>query len=218
VTAEHNVIAGSSWPVRGVAGEFRYNLVADAGHEWLWADHDNAHVHHNLFVGGENDVGGIYVLYAPKNVRLENNTFDGLGGHQVSTAVKLSDGVVSLTSNLFINVPKTAITVGASGLTADYNLFWNSAQPAYSDGRTPAHDVSGDPLLANPSSVPIDFDESLVWTRTLGVPEILARYRDKYAPRPASPALDAGDSAAGSGNDIGAIGGGAAHTLDRFGR
>jgi hypothetical protein len=212
------VIAGSSWPVRGVAGEFRYNLVVDAGHEWLWADHDDAHVHHNLFVGGDNDVGGIYVLYAPKNVRLENNTFDGLGGRQLSTATTLTDGTVSLTSNLFVNLPKTAVTVGTSALAADYNLFWNSAPPAYSDGRTPPHDMRSDPLLSDPPTVAIDVDEALVWTRALAVPEILARYRARYAPKSGSPAIDAGDPAAGAGNDIGAIGGGAAHPLDQFGR
>src|SRR5438874_11988188 len=61
VIAEHNVIVGSSWPVRGVGGEFRYNLVLEGGHQWLWADHDGANVHHNVFIGGENDVGGIFV-------------------------------------------------------------------------------------------------------------------------------------------------------------
>ena len=55
MTVENNVINDSSWPVRGVACEFRYNLgVVGAGHEFLWAD-SNASVHHNIFVGGQSE-------------------------------------------------------------------------------------------------------------------------------------------------------------------
>ncbi len=217
LTAEHNVIAGSSWPVRGVGGEFRYNLVLDAGHQWLWADHDGAFVHHNVFIGGEADVGGIYVLYGPKNVRIQNNTIDGLNGSAVTTALKLSAGDVSLTSNLFLNVPKSPVSVEGGALSADYNLFWNCAAPGYSDGRAPVHDVDKDPQLTDPASVTYDFDETMLWTRTLGVRDVLTQYRGKYTPKAGSPALDAGDPAGGTGNPIGAIGGGA-NPADQFGR
>jgi len=218
LTAEHNVIAGSSWPVRGVAGEFRYNLVLDAGHQWLWADHAGANVHHNVFVGGDADIGGLVVLYGPQDVRVQNNTFDGLNGGDVATAVLLSAGGVSLTSNLFLNVPRTPVRIDGGSLSADHNLFWNCGVPPYSDGRAPAHDVARDPLLASPASVTYDFDETAVWTRALGVRQILAHYRAKYAPGPGSPAIDAGDPAGGSGNDIGAVGGGTPNPADQFGR
>jgi hypothetical protein len=218
LSAEHNVIAGSSWPVRGVASEFRYNLVLEAGHEWLWADHSGAWVHHNVFVGGDADIGGIYALYAPQGVRIENNTFDGQSGGNVVAAVLLSSGSTSLTSNLFLNVPRSPVRVEGGILSADFNLFWNSGSPAYSDGRAPPHDVLRDPLLRSPASVLYDFDEGAVWTRTLTVRQILAQYRDKYTPGTGSPAIDAGDPAGGAGNDIGAVGAGVSNPADLFGK
>ena len=218
LVAEHNVIAGSSWPVRGVGGEFRYNLVLAAGHQWLWADHDGANVHHNVFIGGDADIGGIYVLYGPTGVRIQNNTIDGLNGTDEVTAIKLSAGDVSLTSNLFLNLPRNPVSVEGGTLAADYNLFWNCGSPAYSDGRTPAHDLAQDPLLGDPASVVYDFDETMLWTRVLGVPDLLAQYRARYAPGAGSPALDTGDPAGGAGNDIGAIGGGAPNPADLFGK
>jgi hypothetical protein len=216
--AEHNVIIGSSWPVRGVGGEFRYNLVTDAGHEWLWATNDGAYVHHNVFLGGDDDVGGIFILYGPKNVRIQNNTIDGLAGPMFKTSVELDDGTVSLTSNLFLNAPKTAVTMTGGSLTADYNAFWRSTVPFYSDQRAPGHDTSLDPKLANPPTVTLDFDESMVWTRALGVREVLRSYRARYTPQAGSSVIDSGDPAGGAGNDIGAVGAGAANAADLFGR
>src|SRR5262245_19079541 len=198
ITAEHNVIVGSSWPVRGVGGEFRYNLVLGAGHQWLWVDHDNAYVHHNVFVGGDNDVGGIYVLYAAKNSRIENNTFDGLNGGDMATAVNVSDGAVSLTSNLFFRVPKVPITLGVGAVTADYNLSWACGSPMYSDGRAPLHDIKNDPRLTAPATGVADFDETRLWARTQTVADVLAQYRAKYSPELDSPALRAGDPAGGA--------------------
>ncbi len=216
VLAEHNVVAGSSWPVRGVAGEFRYNLVLDAGHEWLWADNSGAYVHHNLFVGGDLDVGGIYILYGSQNVRIENNTIDGQSGSLESAGVLLQDGVVSLSSNLFLNLLKAPVSLTGGTLTADYNLFWNSSSPDYSDGRQPAHDVAADPKLGGPPTALYDFDETGVWTRALTVHGILQQYRAMYAPATGSPSLGAGDPAGGAGNFIGAIGGGS--PADLFGQ
>jgi len=218
LVAERNVVIGSSWPVRGLAGEFRYNLVLEGGHEWLWADHDGANVHHNVFVGGDNDVGGIFVLYGPTKVRIQNNTFDGLQGKNIAAAVNLQEGDVTLTSNLFLNLPKSAVSVGRGSLVADYNLFWNSASPVYSDGRRPAHDMAADPRLANRSEASINFDEKAVWLRALSVSDILAQYRERYAPMGGSPAVDAGDPGSGAGNDIGAVGSGVPNARDQFGR
>jgi hypothetical protein len=217
LTAERNVIVGSSWTVRGVAGEFRYNLVLEAGHDWLWADFDGANVHHNVFVGGDNDRGGIFVLYGPKNVRIQNNTIDALNGTNVNSVMTFNDGDVRLTSNLFLNVPKPAVTVGSANLTADYNLFWNSASPFYSDHRTPLHDRQQDPRLSDPPSASVIFDEAAVWTRALSVSDILKQYRVKYTPTEGSPALSGGDPS-DAGNYVGAIGHGASDSSDQFGR
>jgi hypothetical protein len=217
LVAEHNVVAGSSWPVRGVAGEFRYNLVLEAGHQWLWADNSGGYVHHNLFVGGDVDIGGIYALYGPSNVRIQNNTFDALGGVIVLAAVRVTSGAISLTSNLFLNVPPTPVRIDGGTLSADYNLFWNCGAPHYSDGRAPVHDVSANPLLHDPASTTYPFDETALWKRTLTVRQLLAQYRTMYQPGAGSPAIDAGDPAGGAGNDIGAIGAGTPNAADQFG-
>jgi hypothetical protein len=216
VVAEHNVIIGSSWPVRGVAGEFRYNLVLEAGHQWLWADHDGGSIHHNVFIGGEADVGGLYVLYAPQNVRIFNNTIDGQG--RIGVAVKMQDGMVSFASNLLYRVPSPGVAMDGGALTADYNLFF-SPSASYSDGRTPAHDVAANPNLADPiDGSPLDLDEVGVWKRTTTVRDVLSHYRGRYTPQAGSPPIDAGDPAGGAGNDIGAVGAGEVNAADRFGQ
>ena len=175
---EHNVVFGSSWPVRGAGCEFRYNLVLEAGHQWLWAA-ANGSIHHNVFIGGDADVGGIYVLYDAPNVRFSNNTVDGLLGGAMTTAIKLQSGALTAHSNAFLNVP-SAPTVAVEGgtLTADYNAFFNPQSTHYSDGRKPAHDVSGtDPKLADPPDSLLALDEAAVWKRTLTTANVLSAYR-----------------------------------------
>jgi hypothetical protein len=216
VIAEHNVIVGSSWPVRGVGGEFRYNLVLEAGHQWLWADHEGANVHHNLFVGGDNDVGGIYVPYLVNNVRIANNTIDLVGG-SLGPAIRIADGNVTLNSNLFLNASSPAVRLDRGTLAADYNLFWRRPSMAYSDGRIPPHDADGDPQLQGFGEGGFPFDESLIWTRAASPHHILAHYRSLYAPRPGSAVTGKGDPSARVGNTIGAISA-AADSFDRFGR
>ena len=50
------------------------------------------------------------------------------------------------------------------------------------------------------------------------VSTMLARFRELYSPAPGSPLIDAGDPADGPGADVGAVGAGALHAEDRFGR
>ena len=215
VVAEHNVVYGSSWPVRGVGGQFRYNLVLDAGHQWLWADTPGGNIHHNVFVGGDADVGGLYVLYQPTGVIIANNTIDGLS--DIGLAVKMTSGEVTLTSNLFYRVPTPGVSVEGGTLNADYNLFFGPTTD-YSDGRaTPAHDLSADPLLGEPPTTVFALDESGIWQRRTTVRDVLARYRARYTPKAGSPVIDAGDPAGGAGNDIGAVGAGTANANDKFG-
>jgi Right handed beta helix region len=216
---EHNVIQGSSWPVRGVACEFRYNLVIDSGHQWLWADSPGGYIHHNIFVGGEADIGGIEVLYSPTNVRINNNTLDGLGSAGVM--VLMGGGTVGFSSNLLMNAPATVISIGAGTFNADYNLFFDTSTTNYSDNRKPAHDVANgaktNPQLTSPPTALFDIDDVGVWNRSITVRDILTLYRMHYTPKTGSPVIDVGDPAGGAGNDIGAVGAGDGNAADKFG-
>src|SRR5262249_46000427 len=102
LVAEDNVLISSSWTVRGMAGEFRYNLVLLAGEDWMWLD-TGANVHHNVFVGGDNNRGGLYNTYDNTGIRIQNNTFDGLGGTGAGINAILVTGSETVTSNLFMN-------------------------------------------------------------------------------------------------------------------
>ncbi|HMF43650.1 MAG TPA: right-handed parallel beta-helix repeat-containing protein, partial [Polyangia bacterium] len=212
---EHNVIYGSSWPVRGAGCEFRYNAVLDAGHEWLWPE-PNGNIHHNLFVGGSNDVGGIWIRDPYTGVQFYNNTLDGFEGWVA--AVELDMGAMSVTSNAFVNVPDgPTIHINGGTLTAaDYNAFDNKAGGNYSDGRTPAHDKIGDEKLAMPA-MRFFLDESTIWTGQTTVSGVLGLYRMHYTPQAGSTLIDAGDPAGGAGNDIGAVGAGTPNANDKFG-
>ena len=130
----------------------------------------------------------------------------------------LVTGSETITSNVFMNLPYTAVTVNGT-LTSDYNLFWNSKSPLYSDARMPAHDVSADPQLSSPATHAYEFDEKAVWLRTRSPRDILSAYRARYLPKAGSPVIDQGDPTPfGAGNDIGAIGNGTANAADLFGK
>ena len=226
MTVENNVINDSSWPVRGVACEFRYNLVVGAGHEFLWAD-SNASVHHNIFVGGQSDVASLYLINNPTNVQIYNNTVDGLLYTDFVTALQITGGAAAFSSNLILNAPHppgaaqgAAVTISGGALTTDYNAFAGPQTVDYSDGRTPAHDLSfpdaSGAQLTAPPTVDFDLDEATIWNRTTSVRDILAQYRMKYLPKAGSPLVDKGDPAGGPGNDVGCVGAGTANAADLF--
>jgi hypothetical protein len=227
MTVENNVINDSSWPVRGVGCEFRYNLVIAAGHEYLWAD-TNASVHHNIFVGGQSDIASLYLINNPMNVHIYNNTIDGMLYTDFVTALQITGGAAAFSSNLMLNVPHppgaaqgAAVTISAGTLTTDYNAFAGPQTADYSDGRMPAHDQSfadatGAQLTGLPT-VDFDLDEATIWNRTTSVRDILAQYRMKYLPKAGSPLIDKGDPAGGAGNDVGCVGAGTANAADKFG-
>ncbi|HET6148169.1 MAG TPA: right-handed parallel beta-helix repeat-containing protein, partial [Polyangia bacterium] len=179
---EHNVIQGSSWPVRGVACEFRYNLVLDSGHQWLWVDSTGGYIHHNVFVGGEADIGGLYVLYSPTNVRINNNTIDGL--NNAGVMVNMGGGTVAFSSNLLMRAPATVISIMGGTFNADYNLFFDTSTTNYSDNRKPAHDVGNgaktDPMLTSPPAATFDVDQVGIWNRSITVRDVLTLYRMRY--------------------------------------
>jgi hypothetical protein len=223
ITVKHNVLMDSSWPVRGIAGEFAYNLVLEAGHQWLVPD-DGAYIHHNLFVGGDNDRGGISGFYEI-SARIENNTFDGLLEPLAQSAVFWENGQTTLKSNAFLGfrADSGGVVERIGGtIAADYNGFFNPQTTNYTDASAPAHDLHGgastNPLFVGPlPTVPFDMDKAAVWQRTLPVSAILAAYGARFTPSAASPYVDAGDPAGGAGNDIGAIGAGVPNALDQFG-
>jgi hypothetical protein len=226
-TIEHNVIYDSSWPVRGggAGTEFRYNLVLMAGHEWMQPNAGIA-VHHNLFVGGDEDQGGLFVYNseaAPNApvIDIYNNTLDGMAGTGIMAAIRLGStaGPTRINSNAFLNYPKGQVVLIEGGsVDADYNGFFASQATAYSDGRQPAHDLSGSTIpMVSPPQVPFTFDEGALWLRTTTVANVLASYRASYAPKPDGSLLGAGDSKSVAANWMGAIGAGQADT-DRFGR
>ena len=225
VVVEHNVVRDSSWAVRDVACEFRYNLILGAGHQWMWITGDNAFVHHNIFAGGDADVTGIWLIYDPQNVRFYNNTIDGY--HQNSGPHVLNIGgsaTADVQSCAFLNL-RSPVTVSIEGLStnltnAGHNSFYNpQASRNYSDNSHPASDVGGlneqvNPNLANPTTN-IGIDDVALWQRTTNTRQVLEMYRARYTPLPGSPLIDTGHG--GNGNDIGAVGTGAANPDDQFG-
>jgi hypothetical protein len=221
---EHNVLYDSSWPIRGIADEFRYNLVLEGGHEWV-VPADGAYIHHNIFIGGDLDLGGITGHYNI-SARIENNTFDALRGRLVRGHISWRMGSATVKSNAFTNVPTSGIGIverQGGAITADYNGFFNPEATNYVGVAAPAHDVDGgaqaNPLFAGPlPTTSFDMDEKAVWLRQLSVTQILSAYRARYTPGTGSHYIDSGDPASGAGNDVGAVGAGIANAIDRFGK
>src|SRR5262249_35220638 len=121
--AEDNVFVGSSWTVRGMAGEFRYNLLLSAGEGWMLVE-AGAFVHHTLFVGGDNNRSGLYNPYGNTGIVIANNTIDGLGGTPFSGVNAIGvTGSETVSSNLFLDLPYTPVEIVSGSLAADYNLF-----------------------------------------------------------------------------------------------
>jgi hypothetical protein len=226
---EHNIICHGSWPVRGAGGVFRYNIVAEAGHQFLWPDTGGS-IHHNIFVGGESDIAGIFLVKGIRDVRVYNNTIDGQLSPAMVTAVDVGDAaVLSLTSNAFVNVPKppgpgpgATVMIDGGMLMADYNAFANEQPNAYSDGRKAVNDVivqgGGAAAFVDPPATACEWDDFALWTRETSVRSVLADYRRRYTPKDGSPLIDKGDPSGGAGNDIGAVGAGAPNDDDQFGK
>ncbi len=84
--AEHNVIRSSSWPVRGMGGELRYNLIDASGNsdQVLQGPMSNANIHHNIFSFTVSQTlyspgAGLRLIYNVDNVQFHNNVMDGGG-------------------------------------------------------------------------------------------------------------------------------------------
>ena len=224
VIVEHNIVRDSSWAVRDVACEFRYNLILGAGHEWMWITGDNAYVHHNIFAGGDADMTGIWLIYGPQNVRFWNNTIDGF--NQVNGPNVLlvgTDATADVQSCAFFNTRVSPIvSVDGTLTSAGYNSFYNpevSGIHNYSDNRHPSADIGALNAQVNPGFTNAvnshGIDDTAMWLRTNSLRQVLQMYRTRYTPAAGSPLIDAGHG--GNGNDIGAIGTGAPNSADQFG-
>ena len=224
VIVEHNIVRDSSWAVRGLACEFRYNLVMGAGHEWMWITDDNAYVHHNIFAGGSADVTGIWMIYQPQNVRFWNNTLDGFGETAGPSVLLVDTGVTAdVESCAFLrNDAPSVIEVDGTLTAVGNNAFYNpgvAGLKSYSDNRHPATDVGALNAQVNPTfsstTNSVGIDDSAMWQRTTSVRQVLQTYRTRYTPAVGSPLIDTGHG--GNGNDIGAVGAGLSNTNDLFG-
>jgi hypothetical protein len=152
LVVEHNILRHGQWVVRGLCGEFRYNLVLDAdGHNFIIGPREHTHIHHNVFARyctvDPNLNSTIAVIYKGDDIQIYNNTFDGGGKtlarpwHVPAIEVGPEGFVASLRNNAFIHHPTrfaagTAIvrpgfsekktSPGPARLGyADYNLFFN---------------------------------------------------------------------------------------------
>jgi hypothetical protein len=152
LVVEHNVIRHGQWVVRGLAGDFRYNLVLDAdAHNFIVGPTAGTHIHHNIFARyctvDPNLNSSIAVIYKGDDIQVSNNTFDAGGKelarpwHVPAIEVGPEGFLASLRNNAFVRHPtkfssgtaivrpgfaeKMALPGPARLGYADYNLFWN---------------------------------------------------------------------------------------------
>lgn len=149
---EHNIFRHGQWVVRGLTGEFRYNLVLDAdAHNFIIGPREKTHIHHNIFARyctvDPNLNASIGVIYKADDIQIFNNTFDGGGKelarvwHVPAIEVNSEAFLHSLRNNAFYNHP-TKFHNGTATIRpgffekkadpgparlgyADYNLFYN---------------------------------------------------------------------------------------------
>jgi hypothetical protein len=153
--AEHNVIRSSSWPVRGMGGELRYNLIDASGNtdQVFQAPMSNARIHHNIFIFTVSQTfyspsAGLSLIYNVDNVQFYNNVMDGGGKFMLFSGSPVSVGsgsfIGSLRNNVFYNFaspaggPMVAGELGESGTPArlryaDYNDFYNPDAPNHNN-------------------------------------------------------------------------------------
>ena len=147
--AEHNVIRNSSWPVRGMGGELRYNLIDTGGNadQVVQGVLPGMKMHHNIFsfTVSQTFYGpgtGISLIYNVDNVQFYNNVMDGGGTFMQFTGTPVSIGagsfMGSLRNNVFYNFASRIGSPALSGALgestnpplqrlrySDYNDFFN---------------------------------------------------------------------------------------------
>jgi hypothetical protein len=221
--------SGHNW-VRSLASgtQFHHNLLVHTGDPY-----------------GTGMNAGVWLYHSGKDVAIYNNTFDG-GAPAArdfnAPIIALSTGCTlsALRNNVFTGVraisPLANNAIVARGgvekdneprvAYADYNCFFNPQAPAaaaYDPGivgtkGAGVHDVHADPKFAQGRLIPYSVNQDDVWNRKYAVSEVLALYRQRYAPAAGSPLVNAGDPADGKKSYIGAVGPGNDAPDDRFGR
>jgi hypothetical protein len=239
---EHNVFRSSSWMIQSIPaqGEFRYNLLLDNINEAFFRFVDtDATVHHNVLVNS-----GWQRTYSPTgglsfaSGAFYSNTID-VGGSKLGwfddpfVLMGPQNPLSSVRNNVFTGFAyqrDTPVLAAGTAAAADYNCFFNpdtTMLKRYADSGLGAHDcgagASTDPRFAQPRVVPFPIADGDVWRRRITVSQILALYRGIYTPAAGSPLIDTGDPTddrpSGTRNtDIGAVGAGAPHPDDQFGR
>ncbi|HTS24238.1 MAG TPA: Ig-like domain-containing protein, partial [Bryobacteraceae bacterium] len=135
--AEHNVIRSSSWPVRGMGGELRYNLIDASGNsdQVIQGPMANANMHHNIFIFTVSQTfyspgAGLHLLYSVDGVQFHNNTMDGGG-----TFMAFSGSPISVTSGSFVSSFRNNVIYNYAGLdgrpmlSGEYNESTNPPLP-----------------------------------------------------------------------------------------
>ena len=135
--AEHNVIRSSSWPVRGMGGELRYNLIDASGNsdQVIQGPMSNANIHHNIFIFTVSQTfyspgAGLHLLYNVDGVQFHNNTMDGGG-----TFMSFSGSPISVTSGSFVSSFRNNVIYNYAGLdgrpmlSGEYNESTNPPLP-----------------------------------------------------------------------------------------
>jgi hypothetical protein len=235
ILVEHNLVRSGSWLVRGLASEFRYNVVVAYGefHAFVDGPYDGALIHHNIFADNSES------LYYPESsvkiaaysdqplqstkVQITNNTFDGGGmADNLRGPVVFIDGTTPASLALFqgnavYQYESTMPAVSGSLAAADYNLFFSPDSKATAEyDMAPAgsgqHDLTSDPKFSQAAPKPYPIPEGQVWAGAIGITAVLQTYRALYTPAPGSPLLT---NAAPGGEFIGAVGAGS--STDRFG-
>ena len=150
--AEHNVIRSSSWPVRGMGGELRYNLIDASGNsdQVFQAPMSNSNIHHNIFSFTVSQTlyspsAGLSLIYNVDHIQFHNNTMDG-GGRYMSfdgppISVTAGSFLGSFHNNVIYNYAGTG---GRPVLSGDYNESTNPPRPGCA---IPTTTISTTPML-----------------------------------------------------------------------
>jgi Bacterial Ig-like domain (group 2) len=130
---EHNIIRSSSWPVRGMGGELRYNLIDASGNsdQVFEGPLSNANIHHNIFSFTVSQTlyspgAGLKLMYSVDNVQFHNNVMDGggtfMGFYGSPIAVTAGSFIGSLRNNVIYNFASPG---GGPSLAGEYNESTN---------------------------------------------------------------------------------------------
>jgi hypothetical protein len=221
----HNVLVATKENSEYVpAGGF---VVEDGSDQTIPVDLE---IYNNTFDAGDTctrAIGGAVVLHGATVNSVRSNAFVGIRtlpdqgpglvhGGETAVSDPLPSGLGYADYNLFYN-PDSPVKVNYS-TGVDGKQVRTSAGFAYNDIHVggPVNEQADPKFAMNPVPRGFPFDEAAVIAGTTTVCQILAFYRQVYAPGTGSPLANAGDPADGSPN-IGAIGAGTGDPTDKFG-